>query len=93
MSEDRRRAHEAFSAALDTLEAAKREPDRWEEECLALAMAAMACGLYDAAFYEIDAFSTAERRRSPFAAVRSEPPRFTAARLRRGLDQILRIDG
>jgi hypothetical protein len=90
MSEDRRRTHEAFSAALDTLEAAKREPDRWEEECLALAMAAMACGLYEAALNEIDAFSTAERERSPSAVTRSEPPRFTVARLRRGLDRILR---
>jgi hypothetical protein len=93
MSEDRRRAHEAFSAALDTLEAAKREPDRREEECLALAMAAMACGLYDAAFYEIDAFATAKSGQSQFAAARSEPPRFTVARLRRALDQMLRFDG
>ena len=66
MSEDRRRAHEAFSAALDLLEAAKREPDRSEEECLALAMAAMACGLYVSAIDEVDAFATAQRQRSPF---------------------------
>jgi len=93
MSEDRRRAHEAFSAALDTLEAARREPDRWEEECLALAMASMACGLYEAAFYEIDAFSTAQRQRLTVTAARSERPLFTVARLRRALDQILRFDG
>jgi len=93
MSEDRRRAHEAFSGALDMLEAAKREPDRSEEECLALAMAAMACGLYESAFDEVDAFSTAHRQRSPLAAARSGPPRFTVARLRRGLDQVFRFDG
>ena len=93
MSEDRRRAHEGFSAVLDMLEAARREPDRSEEECLALAIAAMACGLYEAAFYEIDAFFTAQHQRPPFAAARSEPPLFTVARLRLGLDQMIRFDG
>jgi hypothetical protein len=93
MSEDGRRVHEAFSAALDRLEAAKREPDRREEECLALAMAAMACGLYDTALYEIDAFVTSERGRLRFASARSEPPRFTVARLRWALEQMLHFDG
>ena len=92
MSQDRRRAHEAFSAALDRLDAAKREPDRREEECLALAMAAMACGLYDAALYEIDAFVTAESGPLRLASARPEPPRFTVTRLRWALEQMLRFD-
>lgn len=90
----RRTALEAFSAALDLLKAAKREPDHWEEECLALAVGAMACGLYDVATDEIDAFCTAVRQRSPQAIARPEssPPRFTVARLRRGLEQVRRHD-
>ena len=90
--ESRRNALEAFSAALGLLKAAGREPDYWEEECLALAISAMACGLYDVASDEIDAFTTAVRQRSPQAAARPEsaPPRFTVARLRRGLEQVRR---
>jgi hypothetical protein len=90
----RRTALDAFAAALELLKAAQREPDHWEEECLALALSAMACGLYDVARDEIDAFSTAVRQRSPRAQPRPEtsPPRFTVARLRRGLKQVRRND-
>jgi len=54
----------------------------------------MACGLYDVATDEIDAFSIAVRQRSPQALARPEsaPPRFTVARLRRGLKQVRRYD-
>jgi hypothetical protein len=85
---------DAFSAALGLLKAAKREPDYWEEECLALALSAMVCGLHDVATDEIDAFHTAVRQRSTQAIARPEssPPRFTVARLRRGLEQVRRND-
>jgi hypothetical protein len=90
----RQNALDAFSAALGLLKAAKREPDYWEEECLALALSAMVCGLHDVAVDEIDAFSTAVRQRSPQAIARptSSPPRFTLTRLRRGLEQVRRND-
>ena len=91
----RQTAQDAFFAALGLLKAAKREPDFWEEECLALALSAMVCGLHDVAIDEIDAFLTAVHQRSPHAAARpaSSPARFTVARLRRGLEQARRNDG
>jgi hypothetical protein len=90
---ERQDALAAFSAALDILETARREPDQWEEECLALAIGALACGLYATAVDEIDAFSLAVRQRPPQAIPRPghTPPRFTVAKLRRGLDQVLRF--
>jgi hypothetical protein len=90
---ERQDALAAFSAALDILEAAGREPDQWEEECLGLAMGALACGLYAAAVDEIDAFSLTVRQRPPQAIARpaEPPPRFTVAKLRHGLDQVLRF--
>ena len=91
--EERQDALAAFTAALDILEAAGREPDEWEEERLALAIGALACGLYAVAIDEIDAFSLAVRQRSPQAIARPghTPPRFTLAKLRHGLDQIHRF--
>ena len=90
---ERQDALAAFSAALDILEAAEREPDKWEEECLALAIGALACGLYAVVIDEIDAFTLAVRQRSPQAIARPDhtPPRFTVAKLRRGLDKVLRF--
>ena len=91
--EARQVALAAFDAALDVLEAAKREPDNWEEARLALAIGALTCGLYRLAIDEINAFSLAVRQRSPQAIARPEhtPPHFTVAKLRHGLDQVLRF--
>ena len=91
--EERQNALAAFAAALDILEAAGREPDKWEEECLALAIGALACGLYAVAIDEIDAFTLALRQRSPQAVARPghTPPRFTVAKLLHGLDQVHRF--
>ena len=88
--EQRRHVQEGFAAALDRLEAEGREPDRWEEECLAYAVAAMACGMYALAATEIDVFATNGKGRSPEAAAgfESPPPRFTIALFRRGLMQV-----
>ena len=83
----------AFSAAIDILEVAQREPDKWEEERLALAIGALTCGLYKVAIDEIDQFSLAVRQRSPQAAARPDhiPPHFTVAKLRHGLDRVPRV--
>jgi hypothetical protein len=55
-----------FIAALDLLDKQQREPDRWEEECLAYALGAMACGLYPAAQVELDAFARPVPERAAF---------------------------
>src|ERR1700694_6031435 len=88
--EQRRHVQEGFAAALDRLEAEGREPDRWEEECLAYAVAAMACGMYALAATEIDVFATNGKGRSPEAdaSFESPPPRFTIELFRRGLMQV-----
>jgi len=88
--EQRRHIQEAFAAALDRLEAEGREPDRWEEGCLAYAIAAMACGMYALAATEIDVFATNGKGRSPEAnaSFESSPPRFTLEMFRRGLIQV-----
>jgi hypothetical protein len=88
--EERQDALAAFTAALDILEAAQREPDKWEEEHLAQAIGALVCGLYAVAIDEINSFSQAIRQRPPQAIAGPDhtPPRFTVATLRRGLDQV-----
>jgi len=87
---ERQDALAAFSAALDILDTVEREPDKWEEECLAMAIGALACGLYAVAIDEINSFSLTIRQRPPQAIARPghTPPRFTAAKLRHGLDQV-----
>jgi hypothetical protein len=88
--EQRRHFQEAFTAALDRLEAEGREPDRREEECLVYAIAAMACGMYGLAATEIDVFATSGKGRLPEAGAsfESSPPRFTLEMFRRGLIQV-----
>ena len=90
-STDRKeRLHEAFTAALDLLDAAHREPDRWEEECLSYALGAMACGMYLVAEVELSAFRRPLAERSPevIAALAAKPARFTKAMLRHGLEYV-----
>ena len=84
------RLHQNFIVALDFLDAEQREPDRWEEECLAYALGAMACGMYLVAEVEIAAFNRPIAERSPevIAALASKPQRFTKAMLRHGLDYV-----
>ena len=83
-----------FTAALDLLDEQGREPDRWEEECLAYALGAIGCGLYLAAEVELEAFARPPSERSPEELDRLEgmPRRFTKAMLRNGLDQVLNRD-
>jgi hypothetical protein len=80
-----------FAAALDLLDNQKREPDRWEEECLTYALGAMACGLYPAASVELEAFGRPLSQRTPaeLAELESKPRRFTKEMLRHGLAHVL----
>jgi hypothetical protein len=80
-----------FSAALDLLDRERREPDRWEEECLSYALGALACGLYPAAEVELAAFArlVAERPREEVALLASKPRRFSKEMLRHGLDHVI----
>ncbi len=89
------RLHRAFIAALDHLEAERREPDRWEEECLSYALGALACGLPLVAHVELEAFWRPLDQRSPddVAALAAKPARFTREMLRHGLDYVLRRYG
>lgn len=48
----------AFEAALDRIEGFGRSPARWEEDCLARALAAMTCEAYDLAATEIEYFQS-----------------------------------
>ena len=84
------RLHRSFIAALDLLDAEQREPDRWEEECLAYALGAMACRMYLVAEVELEAFRRPVAERSPdaLAALAAKPQRFTKAMLRHGLDYV-----
>ena len=84
------RLHRNFISALDLLDAEQREPDRWEEECLAYALGAMACGMYLVAEVELDAFRRPIAERSPdaLATLVAKPQRFTKAMLRHGLDYV-----
>ena len=84
------RLHRNFISALDLLDAEQREPDRWEEECLAYALGAMACGMYLVAEVELDAVKRPIAERSPdaLATLVAKPQRFTKAMLRHGLDYV-----
>lgn len=76
-----------FLAAVDALDAAGRDPDRWEEECLAYALGAMACGMYLVAEVELEAFDrpVAERSADAVATLALKPQRFSKDMLRHGL--------
>jgi triphosphoribosyl-dephospho-CoA synthetase len=90
-SDDRKeRLYATFAAALDHLDAARREPDRWEEECLSYALGAMACGMYLVAEVELAAFARCVEERSPevLAALAAKPARFTKEMLRHGVDYV-----
>ena len=92
----RERLYASFTAALDLLESAGREPDRWEEECLSYALGALACDMVLVAEVELDAFYRSMHERSPaaLAALNARPARFTRAMLRHGLDWVrARRDG
>jgi hypothetical protein len=91
-AEHQERLHQTFVAALDLLDTQRREPDRWEEECLSYALGAMACGLYSAAEVELAAFGRpiAERPLEEMALLEKKPSRFTRELLRHGLDYVIR---
>ncbi|MCA0301946.1 MAG: hypothetical protein LCH95_06025 [Proteobacteria bacterium] len=88
--ERRNRLIANFTVALDLLEDAGREPDRWEEECLSYALGALACGMILVAEVELDAFFRPLDDRSPevLAALAKRPARFSRAMLRHGLDYV-----
>ena len=84
------RLHRDFIAALNLLDAERREPDRWEEECLAYALGAMACGMYVVAEVELEAFRRplTERPVEVLSILQAKPRRFNKAMLRQGLDYV-----
>jgi hypothetical protein len=84
------RLYDTFTAALALLDAEHREPDRWEEECLAYALGAMACGMYLVAEVELAAFRRPLDERSPevITTLAAKPARFTKAMLRHGVDYV-----
>jgi len=85
------RVFATFTAALDLLDRERREPDRWEEECLSYALGALACGMYLAADVELAAFArpVTERPLGDVAALENKPRRFTKDMLRTGLDYVM----
>jgi hypothetical protein len=90
-SGQKERLHRTFLAALDLLDRERREPDRWEEECLSYALGALACGLYPAAEVELAAFARPPNERLPeeVAMLENKPRRFTKDMLRHGLDYVM----
>jgi hypothetical protein len=84
------RLHREFIAALAHLDVQHREPDRWEEECLAYALGAMACGMYLVAEVELEAFRRApgERPAEVLETLGAKPRRFNKVMLRHGLDYV-----
>ena len=93
--EQKKRLHRNFIAALDLLDTLRREPDRWEEECLSYALSALACGLYLVAEVELEAFARpiAQRPSDAVAALDAKPPRFTKLMLRHGLEFVVQREG
>src|SRR5262245_65291625 len=88
--ERKNRLYDNFIAALDQLDAERREPDRWEEECLSYALGAMACAMFLVAEVELAAFARPIHERSPdvLAALAAKPARFTKDMLRHGLEYV-----
>ena len=84
------RLHRDFVAALALLDIQRREPDRWEEECLAYALGALACGMYLVAEVELEAFRRppAERPAEVLSTLAAQPRRVSKAMLRQGLDYV-----
>lgn len=82
--------HEAFEALLEVLDASDREPDGWEEYCLAQSLTAMACGTYRLAAVELQMFSSPRGARADeiLQYHYSAPQKFTKERLRYGLTSI-----
>ena len=92
VNQHQQRLHHKFITALDLLDRQHREPDRWEEDCLAGALSALACGLHVVADVELDAFMRPREERSLHVveALERKPRRFTKAVLRRVLDHIIK---
>ena len=88
--EHKDRLQRDFLAALALLDSQHREPDRWEEECLAYALGAMACGMHLVAEVELAAFRRppSERPTEVLAALAAKPSRFSKAMLSQGLDYV-----
>lgn len=86
---------EAFEAMLEGLDAADREPDRWEEECLARSMAAMLCGRYRLAAVQVTKASVPEhyRDQQPMAGLDVAPPALSKEDFRRGLAELRQSAG
>lgn len=82
--------HEAYEIALDELEAARREPDRWEESCLVRSLTAMVCGLYRMGAVELQVYATPQGDRpcENESHFQHTPQKFTTEDLRRGLAQV-----
>lgn len=87
---EKQAVHEAFEAVLDEFDAAGREPDRWEEDCLSQSLSAMTCGLYRLAAAHLSFCKTPLVARSPAGVLHlnSTPQKLTIEHLRRGLSQI-----
>jgi hypothetical protein len=87
---EKQAVHEAFEALLEGLDASDGEPDQWEEECLARALAAMICGRYRvAAVLVTKAGDPANRQYS--AGAGDARPSLTKEDFRRGLEALRQI--
>lgn len=87
----KRSIHQAFEAALDEIESFGRRPSRWEEDCLTRALAAMACGAYALAAFEIRYFQAYVERKIDSRRELSRPLREVSLNLnemREGLANI-----
>jgi hypothetical protein len=87
----KRRVQQAFEAALDQIESFGRPPARWEEDCLARALAGMACGTYELAALEIKYFQTHAARKIDNRRELSRPWRdrtLSLAEMRAGLASV-----
>lgn len=73
-----------YAAALDRLDAAGRQPDHWEENCLVHALSFIRSGIYDLAATKINEFATPVADRSAWVVGQLEknPQRYTVERLR-----------
>ena len=90
-AEEKNEIHEAFAAILDQLDARERGPDSWEESHLVHALSYMESGIYNRARNALAdcVLPVAERSAWRAAQIERNPSRYTVARLRQRLSQVI----
>jgi hypothetical protein len=85
----------AFEEALDRIDSYQRRPSRWEEDCLVRTLAAMTCGRFVNAAFELRDLLEGCTAKVDLGREISRPPRkfqMTTSKLREGLANLRALD-